>query len=87
LLDELPEDGHQHEDTEHLVLKTLLRVGCIEQRETDEKSRQDAETCLGVDVRWSAPVLLENTNRNLAKLLSERRSELTVSRLILALLS
>jgi hypothetical protein len=82
LLDELAEDGHEHEDTKHLVLETLLGVGCLEERETDEEAREDAERGLGVDVRGGAPVLLEDTDGNFAELFPKRRGKLAIGGLV-----
>ena len=87
LLDQLTEDCHQHEDTEHLVLETRLSVGHLEERETDEESRKNTEEGLGVDVRGCAPVLLEDTDHGLAELNRERSGKLAEGSLVLALLS
>ena len=38
LLDELAEDGEQHENCEHLILETLLTELSLEEGESDEKS-------------------------------------------------
>jgi hypothetical protein len=37
LLDQLTEDSHQHENGEHLVLQTHLRVGHLVERKSDKK--------------------------------------------------
>lgn len=38
LLDELTEDGHQHEDAKHLIRQTLDRVAGLEKGEADEQA-------------------------------------------------
>ena len=87
LLDELTKDSHQHEDTKHLVLETLLSVGHVVKRETDEKSRGNTEEGLGVDVGRAAPILLEDTLGSLTELLAERSGKLAVGGFIFSLLS
>jgi hypothetical protein len=41
LLDELAEDGEEHEDGEHLVLEFLLRGASMEEGEANEEGLRD----------------------------------------------
>ena len=43
LLDQLTENRHQHENTKHLILKTLLRVTGFEKGEADEETLNGQE--------------------------------------------
>jgi hypothetical protein len=38
LLDELAENGEEHEDGEHLILELLLTSPCVEEGEANEES-------------------------------------------------
>jgi hypothetical protein len=82
LLTELTEDGEEQEDREHLVLNTLLSERGAEEDESDEDGRTKTESSLGVDVGWSAPVLLEDTLGNLPELETERCGEFAVGLLV-----
>lgn len=64
---------HKQEDenTEHLVLETLLGVVALEEGETNKERAADGEDSLGVDVRRSAPVLLGNAHANSSELCYE----------------
>lgn len=79
LLGELTKDGENVEDGEHLILETLNRVGRIQEDKTDEQGDTNAESGLGVDVGRCAPVLLEDTAKDLAELQHEGGGELAVA--------
>jgi len=78
LLNQIAEDRHEHEDTKHLVLKTLHAVLGLEEREPDVECGEDRESGLGVDVRRCTPVLGENSDQAFPQLYLERGSELPV---------
>lgn len=78
LLHELSKDGEQHENSEELILQTLLRVIGFEKRETDEKGGQSAECDFGINVGRRSPVLLEDTLSHFSHLSRERCRELFV---------
>lgn len=60
-------------------------VGRLEEDKADEEGDEDAQSCLGVDVRRRAPVLLEDTEQNLPELAQERSSKLAVAAAVLLL--
>ena len=75
LLHELPEDGHEHEDGEELVLEPLQGDGGVPEGEADEEAGDGAEHGFGVEVGGCAPVLGENSPGDFAELHHERFGE------------
>jgi hypothetical protein len=62
-----------HEDTEQLILQTLLRCARLEEREANEQGGDTGEEKLGPDVLRCAPVLLHDADVYLAELFPEWR--------------
>ncbi|TFA97843.1 hypothetical protein CCMA1212_010383 [Trichoderma ghanense] len=86
LLHQLPEDGEDVEDGEHLVLQALDAERGVEEDEADEERDEEAEEELGVDVRRRAPDLLEDALRDDEELGPEGRGELGVRGLVVGII-
>ena len=75
LLEELAEDGHEHEDGEELVLEPLQGDGRVPEGETNEEAGDCTEHGFRVEVGRCAPVLGEDSPGDFAELDQEWLSE------------